>query len=1385
MKHFYLLLSGVFTPLFFNFSPLIAQHSIPAGNGVIMDVDVMGAQGSELGESGNVVIYTSKHNYISTSVSVEVDWTNMDSPCGEGEWYSGLMELNIAAHTITGFNPDGSVSSTLTTNFTAVRGEYEDGFLRASISDGGYPNTSYSVFFWTNGDCATYEDTTRTKVFAFSHSVTVRPSINLAMLVDAQEGASGRDPFRNSESDWEPSMYEMEDSQELPGDDFSSESESDNYGCSNYGRPQYGVNMRFLAPGIIDREYYQPGPGPAIDITRVLSPLHNGIFGKGWKSSLEISALTQPVKNHIHGAVTIQPSRGNYLYFNFDPASELFTAVNSSDTAYFSDGKLVWIDRDRRLSNTFLRAPDTSFYYIETISDFFGNEIAFNYESPGRLSSVTDGAGRSAFFDYNAGNLVESFTTPDGRKAYFNYNDLSQLIKSTDLEGYESEFTYDTLGNITTLTFDGKTTSFEYTNVLGRSFLSALTDALDNRYTYDMNIWFNFAINSITDPKGNKSTWNYDGYGNLTLMENGNSQIVYEYDNKNNLTKKLLPNGEHINYEYDGHNRIVRVIYNNTDEEIYSWNSDNTLKTYTNREGNLHSYEYTNGLLTKYTDPAGDITQLLHYPSGRVSKLTRPDHSNIYYTYDEYGNLSSIADDEGFLARITYDQSGLFLKAITDAGGNTISYTFDKNNRLQTVTMPDGSSITQTFGCCGLEAIIDENKNTIGFSRDALNALTSIILPDNSRLDFTYDKAHYLKKVTNSRGDSYSITYNDRNMPVKVVNFTGDSVLYEYNENNQMVSVTDERGSKTSFTWINNHLYSVTDALNRTRTYIRDKNNRIIRSVNARPSSIVEYGFNSQGRIISKSTLEKSYSYRYDKMGRMTLEKSGNDSTKYAYNSRGQLISITWQNGKAIQYENDATGKPVSVTYPDGFSVMYKYNSGNKLSLVQAADDSIRFLYSESGKLLSEERSNHTTTIQTFDEFGRIAGIQHRNPSDTLINLSYEYDSRGNISSGEVYFPYDFNFTGLKNFDAEYNELNQLISENGNEYSYDRDANLTSIMGTRSLSAYYTDENLIDSMVSGNKINKYVYNGLMQVVKEYTADQEVHLHYDLDDKLLFETDATGNILVKYIYAGQRLIALIDNEGNLYYYHFDRTGNTVALTDSDGEIANAYWYTPSGEKVLSQGVVKNRFTYLGAWNASDEENGFYRMGLRIYDPYSGRFIQRDPKGYIDGPNSYIYGYNNPLLHLDPRGTDVANGTADLFTCHGPVYGDDFISEGTATLIAETVDLSTDLAPVIGDVKGSAKLMYYLSEGDHKKAALEAISLAGGKYLGGKMAPEIMKTLGSAISQEVAEGVADVAANGTFKILGDAAETMMNKPPSESAVKRAAPSYEMGPPVGTQY
>jgi len=47
--------------------------------------------------------------------------------------------------------------------------------------------------------------------------------------------------------------------------------------------------------------------------------------------------------------------------------------------------------------------------------------------------------------------------------------------------------------------------------------------------------------------------------------------------------------------------------------------------------------------------------------------------------------------------------------------------------------------------------------------------------------------------------------------------------------------------------------------------------------------------------------------------------------------------------------------------------------------------------------------------------------------------------------------------------------------------------------------------------------------------------------------------------------------------------------------------------------------------------------------RVFDPETGRFLQRDPLGYVDGPNPYCYVNSRPIFARDPRGLAMSEGS----------------------------------------------------------------------------------------------------------------------------------------------
>lgn len=105
-----------------------------------------------------------------------------------------------------------------------------------------------------------------------------------------------------------------------------------------------------------------------------------------------------------------------------------------------------------------------------------------------------------------------------------------------------------------------------------------------------------------------------------------------------------------------------------------------------------------------------------------------------------------------------------------------------------------------------------------------------------------------------------------------------------------------------------------------------------------------------------------------------------------------------------------------------------------------------------------------------------------------------------------------------------------------------------------------------------------------------------------------------------------------------YYHFDALGSTRMLTDNAGDPTDQYWYDGWGNTYHIYGSTEQPYQYVGQWgyytHYQDDNLGLLQLGVRFYDPQTGRFTQEDP--VKSNRSSYAYATDRPLRLVDPDG-----------------------------------------------------------------------------------------------------------------------------------------------------
>ena len=124
--------------------------------------------------------------------------------------------------------------------------------------------------------------------------------------------------------------------------------------------------------------------------------------------------------------------------------------------------------------------------------------------------------------------------------------------------------------------------------------------------------------------------------------------------------------------------------------------------------------------------------------------------------------------------------------------------------------------------------------------------------------------------------------------------------------------------------------------------------------------------------------------------------------------------------------------------------------------------------------------------------------------------------------------------------------------------------------------------------------------------------------------------------------------IFELNGQAYIPLYNLRGDVIALLDAEGSIAESYRYSAFGEGVIwqqDQQIPASRLNNPWQYCAKrlDAETGLYYFGRRYYDPNHGRFLNHDPKGFVDSLNLYAFVHNNPLTNHDLYGEMVISMT----------------------------------------------------------------------------------------------------------------------------------------------
>ena len=356
-----------------------------------------------------------------------------------------------------------------------------------------------------------------------------------------------------------------------------------------------------------------------------------------------------------------------------------------------------------------------------------------------------------------------------------------------------------------------------------------------------------------------------------------------------------------------------------------------------------------------------------------------------------------------------------------------------------------------------------------------------------------------------------------------------------------------------------------------------------------------------------------------------------------------------------VSYAYDAGNRVTSRVYRNATTAAYVYNVNDWITSLEHTGLGLiaRFNYDHDneGHKKFEEQSHHPTRSEAYQydaadrlveyKVGTLVGSTVSVPA---TQTAYTLDPVGNWNSMLT-----DGVTQTRAHDA----VNELTAIDATALAYDPNGNMRADGG---FNYVYDEENRLVRITRNSDsaiVGQYLYDALGRRVVRVaspSATFDTTLYFHDASRVIEEQNGIGATQATYVYGNDvDEVLTMDRGGQTFYYHQNALGSVVAITDGAGTVSERYAYDAYGAPAVTNGsfvaVPPNAWGTAHSANVNpwmftgrqlDEEGGLYFYRARYYDAGKGRFIQRDPKGYVDGMNLYEYVRSNPVNSTDPDG-----------------------------------------------------------------------------------------------------------------------------------------------------
>lgn len=419
-----------------------------------------------------------------------------------------------------------------------------------------------------------------------------------------------------------------------------------------------------------------------------------------------------------------------------------------------------------------------------------------------------------------------------------------------------------------------------------------------------------------------------------------------------------------------------------------------------NKAGWLASMVNRNGVGEKYLyNTSNQLTSILD-PAGRVTKL---EYSGRW--------VSKITDPIGRTKTFTYDNASGLLTTVTDTAGNKTTFGYNPQGQLIAVTSAAGQKVSYSYDAAGKLASATAGTDTLSFAYPT-GSQAVVSTPLGEKWTTNFDTLGRVTDTTDPIGGKTTQTWNTNSQSTGGAAAGGGVYSARYDSSNNLTGVTSPSGEKLDYA------YGAT-----TDCKITETGNPDLPKCSTDPNgNQTKYAYDSHGNLMSvtnaageqtryiravpgSSDTWQQCADKFPGSVCVKIDPMGN-WTSYNYDDSGNQTAI--YNPDPLDdtfFEYDALGRKTAQVDSDGVRHTYKYDildhvvEENIAAYGGAPGQQLRFTYDADGKLIYDN-----TTIRKYDNMGRLtsrAGESVTYNADGRI--ATQTDDQGKVTS----FAYD------------------------------------------------------------------------------------------------------------------------------------------------------------------------------------------------------------------------------------------------------------------------------------------------------------------------------------------------------------------------------------------